>query len=73
MFQSEKRELRRPKGTGAGGNSPLSSQVIWGAGVPRTEHRSTKSWPSMTTLSFRTLENEGAVCVRFGPVKANIR
>lgn len=54
-------------------NSPLSSQVIRGTGVPRTEHRSTKSWPSTTTLSFRTLENEGATCAKSDPVKANNR
>ena len=62
-----------PKGPQDGGSglgwalgqegSPFSSQVIWGTGVPCTEHRSTKSWPSMTVQSFRTLDNEGATSI----------
>lgn len=51
----------------------MSSQVIWGAGVPSTEHCSTKSWPSMTLQSFRTLENEGAASILASPVNTENR
>lgn len=55
------------------GGSPFSSQVIRGTGVPCTEHCSTKSWPSMTVQSFRTLEKEGATSIKAGPVRAENR
>lgn len=63
----------RAQAAGAGGDSPLSSQVIRGTGVPCTEHCSTKSWPSTTVQSFRTLENEGAASITASPVKAENR
>lgn len=55
------------------GDSPFSSQVIWGTGVPCTEHWSTKSWPSTTVQSFRTLEKEGGASIKAGPVRAESR
>lgn len=70
--------LAGPGSPGAGGawsrgDSPLSSQVIRGTGVPSTEHCSTKSWPSETAQSFRTLENEGATSALARPARVKNR
>lgn len=47
--------------------------MIWGTGIPCTEHCSTKSWPSMTVQSFRTLDSEGAASIVASSAKAKNR
>lgn len=75
IYGEAKQEFRQGQRLGGleQGVSPLSSQVIRGTGVPCTEHRSTKSWPSMTVQSFRALENEGATSNTAGSVRAKDR